>query len=436
MIGLLPVGTACVSPDPEMNNHSVRKPKAIPFSSQDTLVIFGEVFEGGYVTGLIESARAQGMKIIYSTVGKRSPEGTLRKLSPEEGSSYPQPLVNVPLEAGFDRQPSKTGQSPLEMCQRAGLKDMESFSIEDKLLEESRRLAREDFRHRVRQWLKELLPLLPDRGNVLIAHTMAGGVPRAKVLLPLLNRVFKGRGERFYSSEKFWLSGLGRLCEKNFSEVTAQTYHHLLDLSTSFREKLQKQNRQVFYMGYSYHGTEVLTGDQYQWQSYAPYLQGFAKKELEQISTRFSRQGVKSCVFNVPEILTKSSAIFPGLQVPLYTLPLALKKEKATHHLVQNLSPGVLEKIRDITFRYFTSQTVKKQSVFEKWPQHNNREYSELLLDTSKALSDLTENSLNIPLSGLILKSTGRLILQNVMSSKQAVLWIGHEGVARDTSTS
>lgn len=421
-----------------MKEQAIRKPKTIPFTSRDTLVIFGEVFEGGYVTGLIEAARGQGMKIIYSTVGKLSPEGTLRKLTPEERNSYPQPLVNVPLLAGFDRQPSKNGKSPLDMCQTAGLKDMEDFSIDNTLLEESRHLAREDFRRRVRQWLEELFPLLPDQGHVLMAHTMAGGVPRAKILLPLLNRVFKGRGERFYSSEKFWSSGLGRLCEKNFSEVTAQTYHHLLDLSASFREKLQKQNRQVFYMGYSYHGTEILTGDQYRWQSYAPYLQGFAKKELEQISARFTQKGVKSCVFNVPEILTKSSAIFPGLQVPLYTLTLALKKEKAEvpSPLIQNLSSEVLQKIRDITFRYFTSEIVKKQSVFEKWPQHNNRGYSELLLDTSKALSDLRGDMLNRPLSDLILKSTGRLILQNIMSSKPAVLWIGHDAVARDLAAS
>ena len=158
-----------------MNRQAIRKPQSIPFSSQDTLVIFGEVFEGGYVTGLIEAARLQGMKIIYSTVGKRDPDGTLRKLSLEEVKSYPQSLVNVPLEAGFDRQAAPNGKSPMDICQAADLRAAESFSMDNKWLQECRLLARENFRLRVRQWLKALCPLLPDQGHVLMAHTMAGG---------------------------------------------------------------------------------------------------------------------------------------------------------------------------------------------------------------------------------------------------------------------
>ena len=420
-----------------MKDQALRQIRESKISSLDTLVIFGEVFKGGYVNGLIQAAKSKGMTVIYSTVGRRTPEGSLRKLNTEEVNLQPKPFINVPLEAGFDQEVSKTGQSPVDMCRTVRLKDMENFSLNKDLLEDSREKAIRSFRKRTSQWLEELSNLLPEKGNLVIAHTMAGGVPRAKILLPLLNRVFKGTGSRFFSSQDFWSSDWGWFCQKNFSEVTAQTYRHLLELSSELRNQLLSQGRQIFYLGYSYHGTEVLMGNQYQWQSYSPYLQGFAKLELEQISRQFFHQKVNSCVFNVPEILTRSSAIFPGLEIPLYALFGALKKEGANKVLSEftGIRDEDIQSVMGITQKYFESDIIQKQSLFKKWPQHNNPEHIQLMLNTSKTLSGVIDSSMNPLLSKVILNSCGRVILQELGYSQQPVMWLGHDIIAKESDT-
>jgi hypothetical protein len=272
---------------------------------------------------------------------------------------------------------------------------------------------------------------------------MAGGVPRAKILLPVLNRVLKGAGKRFFSSETFWKSDLGWLCEKNFHEVTAQTYKYLIELTSPLREQLKKHNREVFYTAYSYHGTEVLTGDRYQWQSYAPYLQGFAKLELEKISTDFHNKGGRTCVFNVPEILTKSSAVFPGVEIPLYTILGALKKEggekgaQIISHCLSKMTDNAFDIIMETTKNYIESEEIKKQSIFEKWPQHNSNEHMEKMLSTSKILAGLHKDpaeSITPFLSEVLFSSCGNLILQEMHHSPLPVCWLGHDVIAADIS--
>ena len=48
--------------------------------------------------------------------------------------------------------------------------------------------------------MTELDKLIPDGSNAFFAHTMAGGIPKAKVFLAIANRIYKGRGARFMSS--------------------------------------------------------------------------------------------------------------------------------------------------------------------------------------------------------------------------------------------
>ena len=426
-----------------MGLQAVREIKDIKFNESDTLVIFGEVFPGGYVSGLIQVAKAKGMKVIYSTVGRRDAEGALRKLDAQELESQPDPLINVPLEAGFDMEPADSGERPVDLCRDIKLNGWEQASLDKNLMENSRKKAISSFRQRTEQWATELSQTLPDKGNVLIAHTMAGGVPRTKILLPVLNRVLKGAGKRFFSSETFWKSDLGWLCEKNFHEVTAQTYRHLIELTSPLRKQLKKNNREVFYTAYSYHGTEVLTGDRYQWQSYAPYLQGFAKLELEKISTDFHNKGVRTCVFNVPEILTKSSAVFPGVEIPLYTILGALKKaggekgDRIISHCLSKLTDNAFDIIMDTTKNYIESEEIKKQSIFEKWPQHNSNEHMEKMLSTSKTLADLHKDpaeSITPFLSEVLFNSCGNLILQEMHHSPLPVCWLGHDVIAADVS--
>ena len=90
------------------------------YGENDVLVIFGEVFARGYVNGLIDEAKKAGMKVIYGTVGRRDENEQLRPLTAEELATKDQPLVNVPLECGFDLAKSSKGVSPCD--QLKGLK--------------------------------------------------------------------------------------------------------------------------------------------------------------------------------------------------------------------------------------------------------------------------------------------------------------------------
>ena len=409
----------------------------IGFNELDTLVIFGEAFTGGYVSGLVEAAGALGMRVIYSTVGRRDVGGNLRKLNPEELGGR-RGLINIPLEAGFDMEFSDLGVRPIDLCKGMKLKGWEECFLDPVVLESCRKNAQDSFRERVKKWSMELEKQLPSKGNVLFVHTMAGGVPRSKILYPILNRILKGFGKRFFSSETFWNTDLGQLCENNFKEVTAQTYRHLLEITSVLRGKLESQNRKVLYTAYSYHGTEVLVGTNYHWQSYAPYLQGFAKLELEKISEEFALEGVDTCVFNVPEILTKSSAIFPGVEIPLYTILGALKKEGGGEAILdrcyKKMKNNALQTIMDTTEKYFTAKEIKKQNIFEKWPQHNSPAHMEKMLFTSKILEDLhidSRESITSFLSEVLFKNCGSLILQEMSQPKPlAVCWLGHDVIA------
>jgi len=177
--------------------------------------------------------------------------------------------------------------------------------------------------------MAEIDALIPDGVNVLFSHTMAGGIPRARILMPVLNRVFKGQGERFTASEVFWNSQLGKLCSLCFDEVTADTFGHLIDASERIRERITAKGGRVAYTAYGYHGCEVLVGGVYTWQSYTPYLQGWAKIRLEQIAAAAWEKGIRATVFNCPEIQTNSSALFLGVEISLYPLLAALEKEGA-----------------------------------------------------------------------------------------------------------
>ena len=446
-----------------MNLPALREIKAKKsFGPQDTLVIFGEFFKGGYVSGLIREAQKKGMNIIYSTVGRRDLNQKLQK-TPLEDLYLPSQsskalsiklaynnkvssqnfvsVIDVPLEAGFDMEPADSGTSPIGLCQKIRLNEWEKAKLDTNVLKSAQQKARLSFESRVQLWLKQLEKLLPQTGHVLIAHTMAGGVPRAKIFMPILNRVFKGRGKRFFSSEAFWQTDLGKLCEANFKEVTANTFKTLITLSAPLRERLKTKGRQISYTAYSYHGTEVLIGKNYVWQTYSPYLQGFAKIELENISKQFFAQGVNTCVFNVPEILTKSSAIFPGVEIPLYTLLGAIQKEGGAKGqaliktCLKKLKPDALPFIMENTKKYFESPIIKEHSHFERWPQHISLSQMEQMGQLSQTLFGLHKEgaeSITPFLSEVVFGSTGRLISQEMTQPSQPICWLNHDIIARD----
>ncbi len=424
--------------------HAIRQlKKDSTFKQGDVLVLFGELFTRGYANGLVEEAERRGMKIIRTTVGRREKDGTLRPLNAEETAAIPQPFINVPLEAGFDMEPDDQGISPVDQLKGVGLSDWEDFQMNKAGLEVARKKGRQRFQTHLKEYLRQLEAHIPEGANVLFAHLMAGGVPRAKIILPLMNRALKGSGDRFLSSEKFWNSSMGQFVQQSFFEVSAETFQFLVNDSAALREKIQKQGGQVSYVAYGYHGTEVLVGENYIWQSYSPYLQGSAKIRLENYSREFAQKGLKTCVYNCPEILTNSSSIFSGVEVSLYPLLGALRKEGGQSPRVKVvldecqsiLKPDVtLDQVLNYTKTYLTSDVIRAHCVFEKWPQHNSKEQLEIMLTASDDLMNMHRDSktlMTFPLSEVVFEACGKIMLADSPRPEAPVAWINHDVIAK-----
>lgn len=420
-------------------------PSTTLWKKGDILVLFGELFSRGYANGLVEAAEKRGMKIIRGTVGRRDKDGFLRPLNAEELATQTQPLINLPLEAGFDMEILSQGQSLLDLMKDVKLNDWQSFKVSYELIAEAKQKGRHRFQKQVRHYLEALSSEIPSGANVHFAHLMAGGVPRARILMPLMNKVFKGTGDRFLESEIFWKSGLGQVTEASFMSVSAETYEILIQESETLRHRIESHGGSVSYSAYGYHGTEVLIDDAYQWQSYAPYLQGWAKIELEKIAVAAFERGIKACVYNCPEILTNSSSIFQGVEVPLYPLLAALKKEGPTHARTQQiwqecqalLKPGItLEDILAICAATLKNPLIQSQAVFAKWPQHNTKEQMEALLGASDQIigHHLSDKALmTAVLSESVFAACGEAMLSDMAKPTRPVQWINHDLVAKHT---
>ena len=426
--------------------HAIRVParnQKSRFGEGDILVLFGELFNRGYANGLVEEAERRGMKIIRATVGRRDKDGSLRSLTAEEIAEQPQPLINVPLEAGFDLEPAADGLSPVDRLKEVKLSEWESCVLPREKILESRKKGRARFTESVRNFVTQLKPHLPKGKNVLFAHLMAGGVPRAKIIMPLMNRSVKGTGDRYLPSEKFWSSDLGWLCDISFEEVTATTFETLLRQTSDLRKDVEQNGGFCSYTAYGYHGTEILLGGQMAWQSYTPYLQGWAKKALEKISREWSAQGVRICVYNCPEILTNSSSIFQGVEIPLYPLLLSLQRwgadSPATLQVWEEcralLKPDVtlqdILKICDDTLR---SPAVQARLALEKWPEHSAQDQLEIILNTSEKLTGShqdTKRLMTTVLSEVVFSSCGKVMLEDSAQPEAPVSWLNHDVVAR-----
>jgi hypothetical protein len=271
---------------------------------------------------------------------------------------------------------------------------------------------------------------------------MAGGIPKAKVFLAIANRVYKGRGERFLSSQVMLDSDLGKLILKNFDEVSANTFQHLIDGSAAIRARVEATGAQVRYSAYGYHGTEVLVGDDYVWQTYTNYTQGLAKMRLERVAQTAWSQGVKATVYNCPEIRTNSSDIFSGVELPLILLLKALKKENggawsdsqwqaARELLADGIAlEEVLQKVTD-----FQSHTVMLRfRDFAAWPMPNSADQADLTIGTSDEIQKLHKDNkalITDLLSSLVIEATGPLMFNESYAPTGPVLWLNHDIIAR-----
>jgi hypothetical protein len=416
-------------------------PAKAGYGKGDVLVLFGELFGRGYANGIIDEARKAGMTIVGATVGRREPDGALRPLQAGElaqaEASLGGRILNVPLEAGFDLEPGGDGPSPVEQLKAAKPGAWQSFSLDWDLVSKSREAGARRFARNVDAFVAGLDPLVPEDANVLFVHTMAGGFPRSRVYMPLMSRLFRTTGDKFLPSGEFWACNLGRLWAASFDEVTGRTFERLLAATASLRARVKR----VRYVAYGYHGCEVLIDGKYTWQTYVPYLQGWAKMLLERFAREGWRDGVKCTVFNSPEIWTNSSAHFLGVEISIYPLLRAIRNEgtaasDATWDRCRALlkKGASLEGVLARADEFLASPVMAPFRNIEGWPQHNRRDQSEAMLAASDDLAAMSadpKNPVCADLSRSVFHAVGRLMFDTSWDAPGPVLWLNHDIVAK-----
>jgi len=421
-------------------------PQANVFRKGDVFVLFGELFGRGYVNGLIDEARAAGMTIVGITVGRRDDSGALRALDAAELAEAEEKLggriINVPLMAGFDMDAPQGEQNPTEMLSGITLKNWQEEKLDWARIERCREAGVRRFTESAANVMAQIDALVPQGANVFFAHTMAGGIPRIKAFLAIANRIYKGRGERFMSSRALLNSDLGKLILMNFDEVSANTLKYLIDASEAIRERVTSAGGEVRYTAYGYHGTEILIDGSYQWQTYTNYTQGYAKMRLESIAEAAWAKGVVATVFNCPEIRTNSSDIFVGVELSLFPLLLALKKEGGGAWADEQwricedlLGEGTsLQSLIDTIERYNMDATSAEFRNFEAWPMDNTPALADVMIGTSEAITNLHKDKkalITDHLSSLVLEGAGPLMFHGASEKIAPVLWLSHDVIAR-----
>ncbi len=437
-------------PSHEQTMHSPTPLRSVPqsniFRPGDVFVLFGELFGRGYANGLVNEARKAGMEIIGITVGRRDDDNRLRPLNDEElavaEANLGGKILNVPLMAGFDLDAAPGAPTPTDLLGTMTLKNWTDVKLDWAHIDQCREIGVQRFKDGVAEVMARLDGLIADGRNVFFAHTMAGGIPKAKVFLAIANRIYKGRGERFMASSQLLESDLGKLILQNFDEVTANSFQHLIDGSAAIRARLAASGGEVRYSAYGYHGTEILIDGAYAWQTYTTYTQGYAKMRLERIAQAAWEQGVQATVYNCPEIRTNSSDIFVGVELPLFALLLALKKEdggawaeaqwQACRDLLledQSLE-AVLQKITDFN----ASDVAESFRDFAAWPMSNTPELADIMIGTSDAITQMHKDRkalITDHLSALVLEAVGPLMFHESSSPAGPVLWLNHDVIAK-----
>ena len=418
-------------------------PPTAGYKDGDVLVLIGELFGRGYANGMIEEARRLGMNIIGTTVGRRDADNQLRPLTSEELAEAEQilgaPIINIPLEAGFDYESVAGAPSFAEQLKKAKPDEWAQIVCNPEQIDQARAQGTARFKAGLVAVLAELEQRVPATARILFAHTMAGGIPRARFFMPLLNRVFKGTGDKYLPSEPFWNSQVGNLLQASFNEVTADTFAYLLEASAPLRQRADQAGSFVRYSAYGYHGTAVLMAGSFTWQSYTPYLQGFAKMRLEDHARDARAKGIAATVYNCPEILTNSSALFLGVELSLYPLLTAVVQAAPTasqklKERVANLlaAPHTVDAMLQ-TVEAYLNDPLTNPLDFNTWPQHSKATQMELMLATSNQLMAMHQDQKQLvcaELSRLVFRTTGRLMVQHSYQGTEAAVWQNHDIIA------
>jgi hypothetical protein len=423
-----------------------RIPQTNIFRKDDVFILFGELFGRGYATGLIEEAKRTGMKIIGITVGRRDKDDVLRALNDAEIADAEARLggkiINVPLMAGFDLDAPEGEPTPTDLLAEIKLENWEEHKLDWDHIEKCRDAGVKRFTDALTEVMSILDGLIADGKNVYFAHTMAGGIPKAKVFMVVANRIYKGRGDRHIGSQALVESDMGKFILQNFDEVSANTYRHLIDYSQKIRDRIEASGGQVRYSAYGYHGSEILVDGTYRWQTYTNYTQGFAKMRLERIAQDAWDAGIKATVYNCPEIRTNSSDVFSGIELPLIPLLFALKKEGGGKRAEQAwaacqelLADGitvedVLQKVSDFQL----NEVMEPFYDFSAWPMPNSPAQSDLTIGTSNEITQMHKDGkalISDYLSTLVVEATGKLIFGETSAPSGPVLWLNHDIVAQ-----
>lgn len=416
------------------------------YGEGDVFVLFGELFGRGYATGLIDAAKAAGMTVVGITVGRRDDGNALRALTDEElaeaEANLGGKIINVPLMAGFDMDAPEGEKNPTDLVSEMSIDNWQDHKLDWDLIDRCREIGEARFKTSLAEVMAQLDALVPSGKNVLFAHTMAGGIPRAKVFMAIANRVYKGRGARYQPSQMLVDSDLGKLILQNFDEVTANTFGYLIEASAAIRARVEAAGGQARYTAYGYHGTRVLIGDDYTWQTYTNYTQGYAKMRLENFARDAWEKGVKATVFNCPEIRTNSSDVFAGIELSLLPLFRALKKEgggawvdslwaECQALLKDDVTlDGILDKVDT----YQNDPLMRSFAEFEAWPKANSAEQVEMTVGTSQEIVQMHANRKALVsdiLSHHVVSATGQLIFGETSAPTGPVLWLDHDLVAQ-----
>ena len=173
---------------------------------------------------------------------------------------------------------------------------------------------------------------------------------------------------------------------------------------------------------------------------------------LEKVAMSFHEKGVKSCVYNCPEILTNSSSIFLGVELSLYPLLGALAKAKTAatdagkkrlEHILSEciglLKPGItIDSIMKYTADYIQSKLIRDNSVFAKWPQNNSQAQMEKMLSASELLfSHHTDEKklITAVLSEEVFRATGYVMFHDSFSCPKPIQWLGHDVLSKALAT-
>jgi hypothetical protein len=147
-------------------------------------------------------------------------------------------------------------------------------------------------------------------------------------------------------------------------------------------------------------------------------------------------------VYNCPEIRTNSSDIFVGVELSLFPLLKALKKEgggawaeaqwQACRNVLQ--SEFTLEDLLAKIDAYNESAVMKGFRNFAAWPMPNSAELADVMIGTSDEITKMHTSRdalVTDVLSALVLEGTGPLMFHETSNPAGPVLWLNHDVIAK-----